>query len=80
MAMATYFFLSVFGSFVGLRELKLVEKKGLNFKWLFSKFKLAGDWLAARSSCLAGWFSTSSSQPNRLTHVFVGLQLGSAQV
>jgi len=61
MAMATYF-LSVFGSFVGLRELKLVEEKSLNFKWLFSQFELTGGW-SAGSSCLAGWFSTRSSQP-----------------
>jgi len=53
----------VFGSFVGLRELKLVEEKSLNLKWLFNQFELARGWLAARSSYLAGWFSTSSSQP-----------------
>ena len=61
--MATYFFLSVFGSFVGLREPKLVEEKSLNLKWLFSQFELAEGWPTAGSSCLVGWFSTNSSQP-----------------
>jgi len=60
MAMATYFFLSMFDSFVGLRELELVEEKSLNLKWLFSQFKLAGGWLA--TTWLAGSALAPASQ------------------